>query len=176
MKFRDVTIFSGHCFSVPQSVQRIDHLATHGWQLRYGGTKLYSDGSRDGSGAAAALDKATKELLRRIAKLPAPTTLQQAPSVNKSNDLPVGISGPVVRQRSGGRVRDCSLSVSIPRFGDKPRRCTVYIGTENTYTAERFAAALDRAVAMRVKAEDAYRRAATRAKRADGKALKEARA
>jgi hypothetical protein len=176
MKFREVTIFSGHRFSVPQSIQRIDHLATHGWQLRYGGTKLYSDGTRDGSGAAAALDKATKELLRRIAKLPAPTTLQHGPSANKTNDLPVGISGPVVRQRSGGRVRDCSLSVSIPRFGEKPRRCTVYIGTENTYTPERFAVALERAVVMRAKAEEVYRRAATRAKRAEGKALKQARA
>ena len=38
MKFRTVTIFSGHVFEVPQSVQRIDHRATHGWQLRYGGT------------------------------------------------------------------------------------------------------------------------------------------
>ena len=31
MKFRTVTIFSGHVFEVPQSVQRIDHRATHGW-------------------------------------------------------------------------------------------------------------------------------------------------
>jgi len=108
--------------------------------------------------------------------LPAPTTLQHGPSANKTNDLPVGISGPVVRQRSGGRVRDCSLSVSIPRFGEKPRRCTVYIGTENTYTPERFAVALERAVVMRAKAEEVYRRAATRAKRAEGKALKQARA
>jgi hypothetical protein len=176
MKFRDVVIFSGQRFSVPQSIQRIDHLATHGWQLRYGGTKLFSDHSSDGSGAAAALEKATKELLKRIATLPAPTTLQAAPSANKSNDLPVGISGPVVRVRRGGRVRDCSLSVSIPRFGDKPRRRSVYIGTENTYTVQRFEEALQRAMEMRSEAEEAYRRAATRAKRAEGKALKQMRA
>ena len=172
MKFRDVVIFSGHRFSVPQGIQRIDHRATHGWQLRYGGTKLFSDHTADGSGAAAALDLATKELLRRIAKLPAPVRLQRAPSEHKTNDLPPGIFGPVVRQRSGSRVRDASLSVLVPRFGKAPLRRTVYIGTENTYTVERYQKALARAVEMRAEAEEAYQRAATRAKRADGVALK----
>src|SRR3982751_2193106 len=97
MKYRDVLIFSGDNFTVPQNIQRIDHLATHGWQLRYGGTKLFSDHSADGSGASAALVQATKELLNRIAKLPAPSKLQREPSENKSTDLPVGISGPIVR-------------------------------------------------------------------------------
>ena len=51
MNTRDVVIFSGERFVVPQCIQRIDHLSTHGWQLRYGGTKLFSDHSQDGSGA-----------------------------------------------------------------------------------------------------------------------------
>jgi len=55
MNTRDVVIFSGERFVVPQCIQRIDHLSTHGWQLRYGGTKLYSDHSQDGSGARKAL-------------------------------------------------------------------------------------------------------------------------
>ena len=55
MKVRDVVIFSGERFEVPQGIQRIDHRATHGWQLRYGGTKLFSDGSPDGSGASEEL-------------------------------------------------------------------------------------------------------------------------
>lgn len=172
MKFREITLFSGETYQVPQCVQRIDHRATHGWQLRYGGTKLFSDGSNDGSGAAASLDKATRELLKRIAKLPAPSLLQRGPSQNKSSDLPVGISGPVVRQRAKSLVRDCSLSVLIPRFGLKPLRRSIYIGTENTYTPARYEAALERAVEMRNAAEEAYQRAATRAKRAEGRALK----
>ncbi|MBX3634933.1 MAG: hypothetical protein KF683_06015 [Rubrivivax sp.] len=176
MKFRDVTIFSGHRFSVPQCIQRIDHRATHGWQLRYGGTKLYSDHSNDGSGAAAALDKATKELLRRIATLPAPTTLQRGPSQNKRSQLPPGISGPIVRQRNGSSVRDCSFAVLVPRFGDTPRRRTVYIGTENTYSDEKYATALARAIEIRREAEEAYLRDATRARRADARELKAARA
>ncbi len=173
MKFRDVVIFSGHRFSVPQGIQRIDHRATHGWQLRYGGTKLFSDHTTDGSGAAEALEAAKKELMRRIAKLPAPVRLQRAPSGHKTNDLPPGIFGPVVRQRSGSRVRDASLSVLVPRFGKTPLRRTVYIGTENTYSVERYQAALQRAIAMRNEAEEAYQREATKAKRAAGQLLKQ---
>ena len=175
MKFREVVIFSGQVFQVPQCVQRIDHRATHGWQLRYGGTKLFSDHTNDGSGAAKALELATRELLKRIATMPAPTRLQRGPSQNKSNNLPVGISGPVVRVRRGGKVRDCSLAVLIPRFGTTPTRRTIYIGTENTYTTERFDAALARAIEMRSAAEEAYHRAETRARRAEATALKKVR-
>ncbi len=176
MKFREVVIFSGDTFQVPQCIQRIDHRATHGWQLRYGGTRLFSDHSTDGSGAAASLEAATKELLKRIAKLPAPSLLQRGPSAGKTSDLPAGISGPIVRLRKGSHTRDCSLSVLIPRFGDKPRRRTIYIGTENTYTVARFEAALERAIAMRKAAEEAYEKATTRTKRAQARELKAKRA
>lgn len=172
MKFREVILFSGERFEVPQGIQRIDHNATHGWQLRYAGTKLFSDHSQDGSGAAEALAKATKELLRRISKLPAPSRLRRSPNENKTNDLPVGISGPIVRQRKGMSVRDCSFSVSLPRFGETAKRRSVYIGTENTYTVERYHAALAKAVELRTKAEETYQRAATKAKRAEGQVLK----
>lgn len=171
MKVREVVIFTGKKFEVPQGIQRIDHKATHGWQLRYGGTKLFSDHTSDGSGASVALVQATKELLNRIAKLPAPSKLQRVPNENKTTDLPVGISGPIVRLRRGAKVHDCSLSVSLPRFGETPRRSSVYIGTENTYTVEKYQAALAKAVLMREKAEAAYQRAATRAKRAAGERL-----
>ncbi|MBL0729933.1 hypothetical protein [Piscinibacter sp. HJYY11] len=173
MKTRDVVIFSGKRFKVPQGIQRIDHRATHGWQLRYGGTKLFSDGSTDGSGAAASLKAATEELLKRIAKLPAPSRLQRKPSENKTTDLPVGISGPIVRQRPGAKVRECNLSVSLPRYGAVPRRSTIYIGNENTYTVQRFEDALARAIKLREDAEANYRRDATRAKRAEAQRLAE---
>jgi len=169
MKTRNITLFSGEEFEVPQGIQRIDHRATHGWQLRYGGTKLFSDHTSDGSGARASLEKATKELLRRINTMPAPSLLQRGPSANKSSQLPPGITGPVVRVRRGGKTRDCSLMVLIPRFGEKPRRRTIYIGTENTYTIERYNAALERAIEMRKEAEDAYEKATTKAKRAEAR-------
>lgn len=171
MKFRDVVIFNGTQFKVPQGIQRIDTRATHGWQVRYGGTKLFSDHTSDGSGAKASLERAKQELAWRIARLPAPTLLQKRPSDNKSSDLPVGISGPIVRQRDGVRVRSCSFSVLLPRHGQSPRCSSVYIGTENTYTVERYQAALAKALAMRQAAEAAYELAATKAKRAAAKAL-----
>ncbi len=172
MKVRTITIFSGETFDVPQGIQRIDHKATHGWQLRYGGTKLYSDHSNDGSGAAASLALVSKELYKRIAALPAPSLLQKGPSRSKNSQLPPGITGPVVRVRRGGNTRDCSLMVLIPRFGDKPRRRTIYIGTENTYTLARYHAALDKAIVMRRVAEEAYEEAATKSKRADARQYK----
>jgi hypothetical protein len=172
MRVRKTVIFNGDVHQVPQGIQRIDHRATHGWQLRYGGTLLFSDHSNDGSGAAVALQKATKELLKRIAALPAPSSLQRKPSANKKTALPVGISGPVLRRRGGGGASDASLSVLVPVFGQKPHRTTIYIGTEKTYTVERFEAALARAVAMRSAAEEAYAIAATRAKRAQARELK----
>lgn len=171
MKFRDVVIFNGQPFSVPQGIQRIDTRATHGWQVRYGGTKLFSDHTPDGSGAKASLERAKQELARRIANMPAPSLLQKNPSESKTSDLPVGISGPIVRQRKGSRVRSCSFSVLLPRYGMAPRCSSVYIGTENTYTVERYHAALEKAAAMRREAEQVYELAATKAKRAAAKVL-----
>ena len=170
MQTRTITLFNGDTHVVPRGIQRIDHRATHGWQLRHSGTKLFSDHSSDGSGAAASLALAIKELVRRIAVLPAPSLLQRAPSRSKSSGLPPGINGPVVRTRAGSQTRDCSLMVSIPRFGAKPLRRTIYIGTENTYSIERYQLALDKALAMRRDAEQAYEQAATRSRRADARA------
>jgi hypothetical protein len=172
MKFRDVVIFSGKKFSVPQGIQRIDTRATHGWQVRYGGTKLFSDYTADGSGAKDSLQRAQQELARRIATLPAPSMLQKRPSDSKASGLPVGVSGPIIRER-GGRVRSCSFSVLLPQYGKAPRCSSVYIGTENTFSLERRQEALDKAVAMRREAEEAYELAATKAKRAAAKVLKQ---
>jgi hypothetical protein len=172
MKTRPVVIHTGAKFRVPENIQRIDTGSTHGWQLRYGEpTKFFSDGSSTGQGAKAALEKATAELKKRVAKLPAPTGLQKQASRNKTSDLPVGISGPIIRRRSNKAVPEASFSVSVPRYGEKPRRLSVYIGSENTYTVDRYKAALERAIDLRRKAEEAYQAAATKAKRA---ALKKA--
>lgn len=172
MKTRDVVIFSGKRFKVPQCIQRIDHRYTHGWQVRYSGTKMFSDGSNDGSGAKASLEAATRELIRRIGTMPTPSKLQPRPSTSKSSDLPVGISGPLLRERRGGQSRYASLQVLLPRFGQKPLNRSVYIGSPSTYTAERFEQALAKAVELRQQAEQAYRRDETQARRADARALK----
>jgi hypothetical protein len=174
MKFRKVVIFSGEKFTVPQGIQRIDTKATHGWQVRYQGTKMFSDHTPDGSGAKASLAKATRELLHRIATLPAPVTLQRSPSAHKSSNLPSGISGPIVQTRAGSNTRTASLSVLLPQFGKLSKCTTVYIGSESTYTLERFNRAVARAVELRAEAESKYELAATRAKRKEGAAIRAA--
>jgi hypothetical protein len=173
MKVRKIVIFNGKRFTVPQGIQRIDHRSTHGWQLRYGGTRLFSDGTSDGSGARESLALAVAELHARIARLPAPSRLQIEPNENKTSTLPVGISGPLVRLRAGATVRESSLSVSLPRYGHPPRRRSIYIGTENTYTIQRYKRAVAKAIELREAAEVAYRQAATRAKRAASRRMSE---
>ena len=163
MKLRDISIFTGQRFAVPQHVQRIDSKSTHGWQVRYYGTKMFSDHTPDGSGASQALVLATLELVKRIAKMPVAPALRSEASASKTTALPRGISGPIVREREGG-VRSCSFSVLVPRFGQAPRCRTVYIGSEATYTVEKYEAALARAIEMRQAAEESYEAAAVKAK------------
>jgi hypothetical protein len=160
MRFRNIVIFSGETFEVPQRIQRIDTRSTHGWQVRYQGTKMFSDHTSDGSGAKAALTLATKELIRRLTENPAPVALQRAPSTHKTSGLPSGISGPIVRQRPGSETRTAHLSVLLPQFGQKPKCTSVYIGTEATYSADRYRQALSKAIGLRQEAEQAYEEAA----------------
>ena len=118
MKVREIVIFSGEQFTVPQCIQRIDSKATHGWQVRYHGTKMFSDHTADGSGASQSLAKATRELLNRIAALPAPVSLQRSPSANKTSNLPSGISGPILRKRKRSKVSTAYLSVLLPQHSE----------------------------------------------------------
>jgi hypothetical protein len=130
---------------------------------------MFSDHSNDGSKARAALKLATAELIKRIAKLPAPSGLRRDIASNKGSNLPVGISGPIVRTRPGRNTRDASFGVTLPRFGMKPTTRSVYIATENTYTLARYKTALAKAIELRRQAERAYQLAATRAKRASAR-------
>lgn len=172
MKTRPVTIYNGEQFQVPQGIQRIDTHNTHGWQVRYQGTRFFSD--RPGT-ATQSLEAATRELLQRIATMPAPSLLQKHPSAHKSSDLPPGISGPIlVPARPGSRKRTASavLSVLLPRYGQSPRVKSIYIGTERTYTDERFERALEKAMQMRAEVEERYEAQATRDRRQKARALR----
>jgi uncharacterized protein YccT (UPF0319 family) len=173
MKQRKVIIFTGDTFTVPQGIQRIDSHSTHGWQVRYQGTKFFSDGMpADGSKAAQSLAAATRELLRRIATLPAPVVLKRGPSAHKASGLPAGISGPIVVSRGSQNVRSAVLSVLLPRYGSTPVLKSVYIGTENTYNQTRYRAALAEAKALRAEAVATYEAAATRERRKGANALR----
>jgi hypothetical protein len=165
MKFRRVNLPSGAEFNVPQGIQRIDTKSTHGWQVRYQGTKYFSDRHEDVVDPAASLARAQAELVRRINSHPAPARIQQGPCASKTSDLPAGISGPIIRRRSRSDTRVAEFSVILPRYGELPRRRTVYIGTESTYTSERFNTALAKAIGLRQVAEKRYTEEATRSRR-----------
>ena len=169
MDFRKVKIFTGKSFRVPEHIQRLDADATHGWQLRYGRgtteTEMFSDFSNDGSGAAAALERAVSALRRRIKKLPAPTGLRTAPAQRKSSNLPVGVSGPVERYRAGRNIPSYSFLVSVPLASGGSTTRSVYIATANTMTAKREREARAKAIAIRKEAAAKFAVEKTRAKR-----------
>jgi len=162
MKTRHVTLPTGEEFTVPQGIQRLDSTSTRGWQVRYQGTKYFPDGT---SGPKRALENATRELLRRIAVLPAPVPIRRAPSPNKTSGLPAGISGPIIVSGSGSDAQSAVLSVTVPRFGEPNQTKKVHIGTPQTYTKTRFRQALAKAIELRSESMALYEAAATKAKR-----------
>ena len=162
MKTREVTLASGESFTVPQGIQRLDSRSTRGWQVRYQGTKYFADGQ---DGPRKSLELATRELRRRIASLPAPVALRRAPSPRKTSALPVGISGPIVVNKSGSERQSAVLSVLVPRFGQPNLVREIHIGTPSTYTKARYREALAKAVQLREESQAKYEAAATRAKR-----------
>jgi hypothetical protein len=162
MKTREVTLADGETFTVPQGIQRLDSRSTRGWQVRYQGTKYYADGQ---DGPKKSLELATRDLLRRIATLPAPVALRRVPSPRKTSSLPVGISGPIVLSRAGSERQSAVLSVLVPRFGQPNLVREIHIGTPATYTKARYREALAKAVELRQESLAKYEAAATRAKR-----------
>jgi hypothetical protein len=172
MKTREVVLFTGEKFTVPQGLQRIDSHNTHGWQVRYQGTKYFGDGSSDGSGARRSFERATRELMARIASLPAPVTLRREPSPRKMNGLPPGISGPILAHRNGSRAAWAVLSVLLPRFGGTAQIKRIYIGTQETYTLTKYRAALKEAKALRAEAIARYETDATRARRREARDMR----
>lgn len=169
MNFRRVKLPSGQIFEVPQGIQRIDAKSTRGWQVRYQGSKFFADGMAHDPTQAFA--NALHELIARIKTMPLPAGLSRTPSANKATDLPSGISGPIVRERPG-RARTAELSVLLPRFGTSPELKKLHIGSENTYTPDRYLTALARAMELREEAIERYELATAKARRADVAVLK----
>ena len=165
MEYRTRAIFTRQLFEVPTHIVRLDSRKTHGWQLRYGKWTLFSDHSNDGTGAEASLTAATTELARRIVKLPAPTGLRTEIKEGKTNDMPIGVSGPITRRREGHSALQYYLQVNFPVPGGKPANRSVYIATENTLTPEKYQAALAKAIAVRESGVRKFKLATTKAKR-----------
>lgn len=162
MKTREVTLATGEKFTVPQGIQRLDSKSTKGWQVRYQGTRYFPDAE---AGPAKSLKAATKELMKRIASLPAPVALKREPSTSKGSNLPAGISGPILENGRKAKRQAAVLSVLLPRFGSTNLVRKVHIGTPSTYTEARFEAALAKAMKMRQASVTKYEAEATRARR-----------
>ena len=159
---------------VLEHIHRIDTDSTHGWQLRYGQPTLFFSDNKapdEGPKYLLSLKRAVDALRQRIADLPAPTGLQSEVSMHKKSKTPVGISGPILRQRPGRSVPEWHFSVNLPRFGDKTWRRSVYIAKQKTYTPERYTEALNTALDMRKAAETQYQLEATAAKRREASKL-----
>lgn len=169
MRTREVTLATGERFTVPQGIQRLDSKTTRGWQVRYQGTKYFADGKDE---PKKSLEAATRELLRRIASMPAPVALKRAPSPRKTSGLPVGISGPIVVRRAGSNRQSAVLSVLVPRFGQPNQIREIHIGTPTTYTKARYREALAKAMVLRQESLARYEAAATRARRKEATAMK----
>lgn len=171
MRTREVTLASGEQFTVPQGIQRLDSRSTKGWQVRYQGTKYFPDGP---VGPQKALEAATRELMRRIATLPAPVVLKRAPSPRKGSGLPAGISGPLLVNKNEVNRQAAVFAVLVPRFGQKNQLKRVHIGTRQTYSRAKYKAALAKAIEIRAEGMAQYEADATRAKRKEATAMKKA--
>jgi hypothetical protein len=151
--FRPVLI-GNEWFACPMHIQRCFGDRIRGWQVRYRGTVFFSDGA---DGPRVSFNKAVRALKRRYKEHPpAPrTSLRRAPLAHKQNDLPAGISGPVLGCRPGRRPY-AYFTVSFPvRPGRAREGTTVYIGTQANWSQQRYDMALDKAIKLRT---DAVRR------------------
>lgn len=137
-------IIDGLAFSVPPRIQRCGMA----WQVRYRGTKLYSDGTE---GANASFKAAVRDLRKRYKATPpksSASSVRDKPLSHKTSTLPPGISGPVLA-RKPGRAPYAEFKVSLPRKGKPNAGTSVYIATESSWCAQRYDDALAKAVRLR---------------------------
>lgn len=143
---------------------RIFRLHTAGaWQVRYkdyDGT-LVSAYFRD-SQYVGFLDslKAAEKRLRQLLKERPPYPRHRLHSkelANKKKPLgAVGISGPLVRYRTGHKNPYMIYQVFLPQVHGRHRVASVYLGTPSTYTLAGDLKGFTKAKAMRAAAEDHY--------------------
>ena len=154
MEYRLVTLSNGKTVKVMRRIQRIDTKYTHGWQVRYKGTKFFSDGSE---GHLVSLKNAEAELIKRIQDEPISDKIRSKSQSNKKTDLPVGISGPHLRNREG-RAPCAEFQVLVPIWKKVNRNIGVYIGTEKSWSQKRYDTALEKAIKIRTEAVQEYER------------------
>jgi hypothetical protein len=139
-------------FQVPRHVVRIDIddpglAGTHGWQVRYphrAASKLFSDGK--GNPKTSLIQ--AKAYLAAMWQGPSPR-LHYRERGNKRWALGVPGIHINVQKKTSRNVYEFRLIVTPPLRNKLPIH--FYLGTENTATAERFDAALNKALALRLR-------------------------
>ncbi len=169
---RKVRVRGFGLFQVPRHIQRIDidepgKAGTHGWQVRWDGTKFFSDaaeGKRDAAGSLARSER----YLQSIYTGPRPRLRE---TEHKDKKHRTGIAGVQLahRRRKDRQIAEVYLRVNPPMQGGVPR--SIYVGTENTITQARMRAALKKARAMRDAMRDAYLEALAKGGRARKKSV-----
>ncbi len=144
-------------FQVPRHIQRIEidepgKAGTHGWQVRWDGTKFFSDAAAGKREPKAALARAEK-YLRSIYTGPRPRLRE---TEHKDKKHRTGIAGVQLayRRRKNRQIAEVYLRVNPPTQGGVPH--SIYVGTENTITQVRMRLALKKARAMRDAMRAAY--------------------
>ncbi len=151
-------------FEVPQHVVRIDinepgKAGTHGWQVRYEGTLLFSDVKYKGNPEKSL--KAAKAYLMEIYKGSAAANRKlHRREIKSRKSILLGQRGVSLCWKSGrhnpeDRELYCQVSIAIPGV-NKSRNMGIYIGNKNTVTDERLKSALKKGIAIRRYAEDCY--------------------
>lgn len=151
MKNPRILTIDGVKHQVPPHISR----SGNGWQVRYAGTKFFSDGQHP---PAVSLKAAVSELQARYAgrRPVVRSSVRETPLRGKASGLPAGISGPVLIVKRG-RAPYAEFKVTLPRRGKPNAGTSVYIGTENSWSAERYTEALAKAVRLRTAAVRAAR-------------------
>lgn len=135
-------------FHVPMYIVRCDSLktngsATHGWQVRYSGSKFFSDSVYDArfKNPQSALDAATQYLAARFKGRN--TCIRMIPLKSKKSPIKdVGI------RLVSKKPRDRNVSeyyMEVTNMSNKLSPKRIYVGTDNTISEERIALALSRA-------------------------------
>jgi hypothetical protein len=151
-------------FEVPQHIVRIDinepgKAGTHGWQVRYEGTLLFSDVKYKGNPEKSL--RAAKNYLRDIYTGSASANRKlHTREIKSRKAVLLGQRGVSLCWKSGRRNPEdrelyCQVSIAIPGVS-KSRNMGIYIGNKNTVSEERLKSALKKGIAIRRYAEDRY--------------------
>lgn len=167
LALRRIRITGVGVFDVPTHVVRIDSTkrtgATHGWQVRFKGTKMFSDGLF-GDDAGNSL-RAAKTYLTRVFVPPAtPFPPLRTREAAGRKQVPLGVPGLSLRwaqkEKRNARQLYIQVGVPVPARGRKTvhRNVNVYVATDGTLTDSHLRRALQRAVDLRGRVDRLYQR------------------